>query len=236
MIVRFDEVELDISLYNKKDIKKSRIDDVLPQFNFLYSKIHRKDIEKEYTALKDMFSFFEKNEIKSCIDYFAGCGFSGRCIEKYITRNFIANDMSEDCYRTLKNNFPNNQIKKLEINQSSKLIKEVDLSFVDFNNFTLKKSDNVLFLKKIIEKSKYTIITDSACYGFRMGNLLKYGYENEKEYYLALAKKLDSHLSKVIQFGSAALLLLNYLEMEFEEVEKIGKLVLFEWGYERGLF
>jgi hypothetical protein len=234
VIVVFDDMELDIDLKIERKNCSTKIVNDLSQFNFLFSKIHRMDIQKEYTAIKIMFKGIGKNKINSCIDYMSGCGFSGRAIQKYLTNNVVLNDMSVECFDVLNKNFTKVLISNEELKKSSS-IKKFDLSFLDFNNFTLKKIEKYDYLFTVINKSKYIILTDSACYGFKMGNLKRYGFKYEEEYYFKLSYYLKSKLSRVIQFGNAALVLLNH-EKEFEKIEKINKLEPFLWRFERGLF
>lgn len=145
----------------------------------------------------------------------AGCGFSVKIFEKYLNPiNMILNDMDLSCVDQLKRNITD----KRRIITSYDFFKFPfnkfpipDLIFIDFNNFTLRKMDQWdEGLKNI--KSPLLALTDSACYGFKFGNLKKYGFKSEMEYYYALSDEMNKRYGYGIEitfpFGPACIVLL----------------------------
>lgn len=208
---KFDGMTLEIS----ETDNHSSINSNTPQVDFL--KNHKSDIEKEMGAIKSLCLYLHKSDYPtdSIWDLMAGCGFSVRIFEKYLNPiSMILNDMDPSCADQLKRNI----IDKSKTITSYDFFEfpfpvslSPDLTFIDFNNFTLRKMDQWdRGLKNI--KSPLLTLTDSACYGFKFGNLKKYGFKSEMEYYSALSHEMSKRygygVEIVFPFGPACVVLL----------------------------
>lgn len=208
---KFDEIILKITETDNNETINSNT----PQINFL--KKHKSDIEKEMGAIKNLCLHLKKSKynVKSVCDIMAGCGFSVKIFEKYLNpTNMILNDMDSSCVDQLKRNI----IDKRKTITSYDFFKfpfnkfhTPDLTFIDFNNFTLRRIDQWDDGFKNI-KSPILSLTDSACYGFKFGNLKKYGFESEMEYYHALSNEMQKRYSygikAIFPYGPACVILL----------------------------
>lgn len=208
---KFDEMVLEISETNKK----ISISNDTPQINFLKS--HKSDIEKEMGAVKALCSYLKKSDyiVNSVWDIMAGCGFSVKIFEKYLNpTNMVVNDMDQLCVDQLERNIKD----KRKIITSYDFFKFPfnkfpipDLTFIDFNNFTLRRIDQWdAALKKV--ESPLLVLADSACYGFKFGNLKKYNCESAIEYYEALSSEMNKRYGYgaeiIFPFGNACEVLL----------------------------
>ena len=178
-----------------------------------FVKSHYADILKESSALKQVVS--KLKNVETIADAMAGCGFSVAVLKSvFPDSKLILNDWDKQCYENLKLNFPESSIANEDINKWE-LWGKVDLLFIDFNNFTLKRIDDWKpTILRLSEKCKNLIITDSACFGFRMGNLKTYGVETPAQYYGLLEKELglkEKSLTHFSIFGNAALVLFQPL-------------------------
>lgn len=189
------------------------IDSNTAQIDFL--KRHLSDLQREIGAIKEMTRHL--SSINSVWDLMAGCGFSGKILQKYLTPDKILfNDLDPRCIKVLQNNLMNYSKTRITEKDIFKFpfenIPAPDLTFIDFNTFTLKRIqewDDVL--KKI--KSQFLVITDSACFGFKFGNLKAYDCKIPADYY----KKLDEwmwwkygyYVREIYPFGPACLVLLS---------------------------
>lgn len=147
------------------------------------------------------------------VDGIARSGFWG-AVFRYIWKDCTLhlNDLSENCISTLKRNFPNDKITNKSIHKMK--VPNCDISLLDFDHFTLKimpKFKDVLI--KWAEASKYFIIADGACFGFKFGNMKHYGITDELDYYYkldeALSKFMDKRITIVSKFTNAATILLE---------------------------
>ena len=79
--------------------------------------------------------------------------------------------------------------------------KNYDLIILDYHNFTLNRWGYWgPSLRLLGPHAPYLIITESACYGFAMGNLQKtYGVQTPKEYYDLLDKRCKRRIGKRVQ-------------------------------------
>ena len=196
--------------------RSSLINNLTPQVQFISN--HWYDIVKEVKAINYCCGYMQN--INSIIDVMAGCGFSASVFTYHYPLALLKlNDLSEDCYRILKNNFPKSNCYNMDANKV--IQKPVDMAFVDFNNFTLKHIEKWEELWKRIRKfvNKYLMLTDSACYGFKFGNLNKcYQLVSKEAYYELLGKqlykKIHMHLNIVVSFGNAAVLVFSHTKLE----------------------
>jgi len=210
--------------------QKQNIIDSTPQTDFLRS--HFKDIMKEMGALK---SILGTMKAKTVFDLMAGCGFSGKMIEKICQPDrMLLNDFDPDCFAILEKNFDQPGVDIFQGDIFEFIWKESDLTFIDFNSFTLNKIDQWSdVLRGAADYSDKLIITDSACYGFKMGNLKSYGCKTEKDYYFKTSwifeKEFKAYLTMVCHFGPAALLLFDRVKrsnLKFIEPETISSMIL----------
>ena len=205
MKIYFEGISLEI---DEKYIKKSKkIKSDTAQIDFLKGN-HFSDIQKECYAIKEMTKTLSKFKIKKVSDLMAGCGFSGKILEKYLESELHLNDLSPICCDILLENFPSTVVTNTDVFLIPKSFLG-DLVFIDFNNFTLNKVEYWEPLLRQI-KSEYLMITDSACYGFKFGNLKAYGCSTKLCYYKLLGRYFEKKgwdLHRVIIFGPAALVL-----------------------------
>lgn len=231
----FDEdliLDLDSLFLGKEKLKSNS-----PQYMFLGTKL--RDVEKELGCLKSVLKrlLILEGEINSVFDLMAGCGFSARMFEKYLPLSHLfLNDLDEGCYRILKTNFLDAWVFQNDL-LSLGQIKNVDLAFVDFNSFTIT-TKNVDYWSSVFDNTlkrvKWLLLTDSACYGFKFGNLNSYGVSSPKEYYEKVGEvfrsKFGWNLVGLSKFSNAALLLFSRKNLPFEEmpgenihIKRIGK-------------
>jgi len=119
------------------------------------------------------------------------------------------NEFEKECIPVLERNFPDDKITHFDIDKKAV---HCDLAFLDFDDFTLKKLEQ--YFHRIISWSnicKYFIIADSACFGFKFGNMKHYGIKTEEEYYFLLSDTLEAHIGKrvtvVSKFNNSAIVL-----------------------------
>jgi hypothetical protein len=122
------------------------------------------------------------------------------------------NEEDKTCNPVLEMNFPKVQI--INKNIHSWTPPESDISFLDFDRFTLRiLSQWKDVLERWSPKSQYFIIEDAACFGFTFGNLKHYGINKPEDYYYlldkALGKIIDKHITVVSKFLNSATVLLE---------------------------
>lgn len=130
------------------------------------------------------------------------------------------NESSVECLPVLKRNFPTDKITSFNIREWAP--KSCDLVMLDFDFFTLKKfhSDHWegVIASWDASSSKYLVLADGACFGFKFGNMKHYGIKDEKEYYYLLRDELKSYMNKkltmVSKFNNSSIVL-------FEDVKRV---------------
>jgi hypothetical protein len=168
-------------------------------------KKHIKDVGLEMGSLKTV---IEDIFPKSIIDAFGGCGFSAAILNHTFPKaKLYLNDLDPTCSEVLKKNFPKAIVRNEDIVTWD--FPNVDLVWIDFNNFTLKRlSQWTDVLIKAGNRSKILMFTDSACYGFKMGNLKAYEVSTPLNYYILLSQHLypitKKYIRMVSMFGPAA--------------------------------
>jgi len=196
------------SLLIPRSLKDARenINDATPQHQFLGS--HLSDIRKELGAWRGVLENLE--DVSSLFDAMAGCGFSARVFEQVFPGVPIRlNDLDPACSHILTANFPESDVCSKDVRQLE--FDGSDLVFIDFNSMTMRKwgfwGETIL---KAAEASRILVITDSACYGFHMGNLKAYGVESPHDYYRLYNERIPGkNVSMVADFGNAALVVLE---------------------------
>lgn len=123
------------------------------------------------------------------------------------------NEADSVCLPILQRNFPNDTITTFDIHNWQP--EYCDLALLDFDYFTLRILDkwrDVLINWEAV-CSKYFIIADGACFGFKFGNMKHYGIQSDLEYYYlldeALSKFLSMKITVVSKFTNAATILLQ---------------------------
>lgn len=125
------------------------------------------------------------------------------------------NDFSKNkvALSVLKRNFPNDKITSYNIREWNP--KSCDLVMLDFDDFTLKKFHSDHWEDTVTRwdacSSKYFIIADGACFGFKFGNMKHYGIKEEKEYYYLLRDEMKKYMNKrvtvVSKFNNSSIVL-----------------------------
>lgn len=176
-------------------------------------------------ALCDYISAKDSTQLK-IVDAIARSGFwSAVFRNKWPDCIIHLNEEHQECLPALKRNFPNDKITTHNI-QKWVPKSGCDLSILDFDYFTLRKlhSEKMEPMIKAWDEatSKYVIIGDGACFGFKFGNMKHYGIREEKEYYYLLREDMRNFMSKkltaVSKFNNAAMLL-------FEEVKRTKDII-----------
>lgn len=189
---------------------RTRIGSNAPHYQVLGHRL--KQVALDVGALKMMLDGLNPSSI---LDMLGGCGFSGAVLRNSFPKaSLFLNDIDPVCAEVLKHNFPDAVVSQLDILKWEDFPK-TDLIWIDFNNFTLKRFPTWgPILIRAASRSRTLLFTDSACYGFKMGNLKTYGVERPIEYYRALGQALadtGKHVRRVVMFGGAALV---RMEME----------------------
>ena len=147
------------------------------------------------------------------VDGIARAGFWGAVFRDHWPNcKLTLNEEKESCTEVLQQNFPNDKILHNDIHTWAP--KKCDISFLDFDKFTLKKLEQWReVLKKWSTASRYFMIADGACFGFKFGNLRHYGVSDENDYYYLLNEALKDFLGKritvVSRFLNAATVLME---------------------------
>jgi hypothetical protein len=148
------------------------------------------------------------------VDGIARAGFWGALFRnKWPNCVLHLNEKETNCLDVLNRNFPNDKITNFDIENWAP--KKCDIAMLDFDDFTLRKADKWKNILQSWEKScTYLIIVDSACFGFKFGNLKHYGVDKEEGYYYALNNyfkkiSLNKRITTICKFTNAATLLLE---------------------------
>jgi hypothetical protein len=171
-------------------------------------------------AVCDYISSKETDPLK-IVDGIARAGFWAALFRyKWPDCKLHLNESDQSCLPVLKRNFPKDTITSFDICKWAP--ESCDLVMLDFDDFTLKKFhskrwDGVLTAwDKVC--SKYIIVADSACFGFKFGNMKHYGITDEKEYYYLLREYakdyMEKQLTTVSKFGNSAIVLFENVKKE----------------------
>jgi len=168
----------------------------------------------------------DKSQLK-IVDAIARAGFwSAVFHNKWANCILHINEENESCKPVLKRNFPNDIITHYNIRRRTE---GCDLVMLDFDDFTLKKLykekwENVISCWDEAS-SKYLIIAESACFGFKFGNMKHYGITNEEDYYYLLKKELqpfmNKTLTKVSKFNNSAIVLFENTRRKNKDIKFI---------------
>jgi hypothetical protein len=165
------------------------------------------DVICDVISAKDNFSL-------DIVDGIARAGFwSAVFRNKWEDCTLHLNEGAKECIPVLKRNFPNDKITSFDIREWAP--KQCDLVMLDFDFFTLKKFHSDKWEGVITSwdaaSSKYLILADGACFGFKFGNMKHYGISDEKDYYYLLRDELKGYMNKrlttVSKFNNSSIVL-----------------------------
>jgi len=145
------------------------------------------------------------------VDGIARAGFwAAVFLNRWPNCNLILNESDDGCVKILRENFPHARVTSRDINTWTP--PESDLLLLDFDAFTLHKlGDHQHILERVTSTCHYLAIAESACFGFKFGNLKHYKVEDEKEYYKLLNKTMEKVVKKRIisisKFTNSAMVL-----------------------------
>jgi hypothetical protein len=172
-----------------------------------------RDCAETCKILDAVCNYIEVGAFPTIIDGIARAGFWA-ALFKYKWPDCVLhlNEKETKCNVVLKRNFPNVKITNNDVTLWAP--KKCDIAMLDFDNFTLRtisKWENILISW---EKScQHLLFVDSACFGFKFGNMKHYGIETDEAYYYLLNESLKKILNKritvVSKFVNAATILLE---------------------------
>jgi hypothetical protein len=190
---------------------------------------HMKDVIKEFVCSQHMMSRIICRNLHQgpwrIVDMMAGCGFTSRamlsCLLPEGVGTVILNDLDPVCVDVLRwgkencpilSQFPSVRICNHNAFEFPWGTEPWDLVWIDFNNFTLKRWDEWGgILEKASDHTDRIVFADSACYGFALGNLERYGVKDAQGYYEALSSQLEMDTGMRVRewasFGNAAIVL-----------------------------
>jgi hypothetical protein len=173
-----------------------------------------RDMAETCRTLDAVCNYIPVKDSPIIVDGIARAGFWGALFRnKWPNCILHLNEKEKNCLDVLKRNFPNDKITNFNIEKWAP--KKCDIAMLDFDDFTLHKADKWKSILQAWEKScTYLIIVDSACFGFKFGNLRHYGKIDEKDYYYLLNKyfksiSLNKRVTTVCKFTNAATILLK---------------------------
>lgn len=174
-----------------------------------------RDMAETCRTLDAVCSLIPYKKSLKIIDGIARGGFWGAVFRnRWPDCKLILNEFDETCHGVLNDNFPNDEI--LANDFETWVPPKCDILIYDFDAFTLKKLDqHANIIKNASPNCKYMIIAESACFGFKFGNIKHYGVDKEEDYYQLVNDKLQPLTGKsviaVSKFSNAAMVLLgNY--------------------------
>ena len=147
------------------------------------------------------------------VDGIARIGFWGAVfLERWPDCDLLLNEEDEVCVDLLQKSFPKARVESNDLN--SWVPDKSDLLLLDFDAFTLRKLDQHRdILNRLSSTCHSLIIAESACFGFKFGNLRHYNVQTEREYYYlldkSLAKTTGKRVAAVSKFMNAAMVLFD---------------------------
>jgi hypothetical protein len=172
-------------------------------------------------AICDVITEKDQSTLK-IVDGIARAGFWSAVFRNKWNDCFIhLNESDTSCMAVLNRNFPLDKITSYDIRKWNP--KSCDLVMLDFDYFTLKKFHTDHWEDTITRwdasATKYLILADGACFGFKFGNMKHYDIKDEKEYYYLLRDELKGYMTKrltvVSKFNNSSIVL-------FENVRRIN--------------
>ena len=173
-----------------------------------------KDVAETCRTLDAVCKVIKDTDHLHCVDGIARSGFWGAVFRnRWPDCTVHFNEQDVTCKEVLKRNFPQDKITTYDIKEWAP--KQCDLSLIDFDHFTLRILDEWkdTLIRWNAATSKYFIIADGACFGFKFGNMKHYGIKTDEEYYFKLDEALSTFLNRKItvvsKFSNAATILLE---------------------------
>lgn len=168
------------------------------------------------------------------VDGIARSGFWGALFRNlWPNCQLLMNGETAECLPILKKNFPHDEIVCKDVHKWTP--PESDIALLDFDTFTLRgidKWEDVLL--RWAPQSQYFMFVDGACFGWKFGNLKKYGIEKAEDYYYLLeetvSKITGKHITKVSVFCNAAPILMEDRKPKRIEFIPASKLFLSRGG------
>lgn len=149
------------------------------------------------------------------VDGVARSGFWGAIFsERWPNCSLILNEENKECVDILKLNYPTAVICYGSL--SSWVPPTSDILFLDFDAFTLKKfKHHKRILEQVAPTTKWLLIADSTCFGFKFGNMKHYGVSTMEEYFTLLNKETNPSLDgkrivAVSYFSNSAIVLYGH--------------------------
>lgn len=144
------------------------------------------------------------------VDAISRAGWWGACfLNLWPDATIHFNEAEKHCVPVLQRNFPKCKITTNNIKEWTP--RSCDLAMIDFDFFTLKKAEKEWSetLYNWGMASKYLIIVDGACFGFKFGNLKSYGCKTEENYYDLLNEYIKKtipgkRITQISKFSNAA--------------------------------
>ena len=169
------------------------------------------------------------NNIQTYFDVAAGSGKTYLLVKKRWPKiRAWLNDWDKVAFELLKVNYPEAKITQLDLSAPIKLKETMDLIWVDFNTFTLLKSNIYCWdnLRNFYERSKWLAFCDTACYAFHL-NKKSYGFESLEAYYRELARLItgkSENLYCVYYHKDSSVVVVGHAKFDsfLKRVTKIG--------------
>ena len=173
-----------------------------------------RDVAETCRTLDTVCSTINTNTTKlKIIDGIARAGFWGLVFRNRWNKcKLILNEEDKICLPVLQSNFPNDTISSNDIKIWTP--PKTDISLLDFDHFTLKILNQWEdTLKRWSPKTRYFIIADGACFGFKFGTMKAYDISKPEDYFYLLEESLtniiDKHITVVSMFMNASTILLE---------------------------
>ena len=173
-----------------------------------------KDVAETCRTLDAVCKVIKETPQLDIVDGIARSGFWGAVFRnRWADCKLHFNEQDATCMEVLKRNFPEDRITSHNIHKWAP--KSCDLSLLDFDHFTLRMLDQWkdVLIKWSEATTKYFIIADGACFGFKFGNMKHYGIKTDEEYYYLLDEAMKPFLNRSItvvsKFSNAATILVE---------------------------
>lgn len=145
-------------------------------------------------------------------DGMCGIGAGSAMAWKYLKpKEMMCSDIDPESIRISRSHLPDT-VTIIEANANN-VVGDFDVIVLDFNTFTLNRTEWLPLLKKAWGMTEWLLLTDSACFGFRRNarNLASYGVESPHEYYRRLADTIGGlcRVGFVLDHGNSAVVALN---------------------------
>lgn len=227
MKIIFD-TDLKLELNNFSNTKE-KIKNITSGKELLNNAFYRKEVFNHTATLKEACIDISKyDNINKVWDSMCGMGIGSSMLLRYLDPLYLeCTDIDKNGLSYAKNLLSNGKIYAADIFEKVKKDKKWDLVFIDFNNFTLKKSDIWMpVLKRIVENTNWLLLTDSACFGYNKfpKNLKGYGVNYPEDYYKLVKDKIMKELYTfgAYDYGNSSILVLSKKKYKDFEIKKFN--------------